>query len=585
MANSDSNSITDPAQFFRVPVSARQRQYEALRAFFLDRCPSTEAARAFGYTPGAFRVLCHHFRHDPHFREFFPTTGAGRPQGLRGSDPVRAAVVKLRKQNYSVYDISRTLAEQGLPLTVAAARDILREEGFAPLPRRLDEERPEHLGPAVQPMADVREFALEPCEFLTACGGLFLFVPDLVRLAVPQLAGIAKLPGSRAIPAEHALLSSLALKLWSIERKSHVMSLAADPGLALFAGLNVIPKKSFLSEYSHRLERRHTLRLLGAWQDRLAGSTLVTGESINLDFHSIPYAGEDPQVEKHYVAMRSRRQPSILAFLAQDAAANVFCYSNADLRKGEEAEEVFRFLDFWQQHHAGQLPGELVFDSKLTTHAGLARLDRMGVPFITLRRRNPKLLAEARALPASAWRVVTLEHVARKFRTPRVFEQPVTLAQRTYRQLFIEDLGHDEPTVLLTNERAKPVKQLITRYAQRMLIENSLSDAVRFFHANALSSSVAFKVDFDLALLVIASGLYRRVAQAMRGYSEAQARQVFRDLIDMPATVKVSPAEVVVTFHRRAHLPIVMASEVLAESVGVPWWNGARLVLCSSPSG
>jgi len=379
------------------------------------------------------------------------------------------------------------------------------------------------------------------------------------------------------------LLSSLALKLWSIERKSHVMALVADPGLALFAGLNAIPKKSYLSEYSHRIDRRHTLNLLGAWQDVLSGCALVSGDSINLDFHSIPYAGEHPIVQKHYVAMRSRRQPSILAFLAQDAASNVFCYSNADLRKGEEDEEVFRFLDFWQKHHADKLPGELVFDSKLTTHAGLARLDTMGIPFITLRRRNPNLIAEARALPASAWRVVSLDHVARKFRTPRVFEQPVTIAKHVFRQLFIEDLGHEEPTVLLTNQRAKPIKQLIIRYAQRMLIENALSDAVRFFHANALSSSVAMKVDFDLALLVIASGLYRRFAKGMRGYSDAQARQIFRDLVDMPASVQVTPAQVQVTFHRRAHLPILLASEIFSETPSVPWWNGAKLVLRASP--
>jgi hypothetical protein len=295
----------------------------------------------------------------------------------------------------------------------------------------------------------------------------------------------------------------------------------------------------------------------------------------------MPYAGEYPVVQKHYVAMRSRRQLSILAFLAQDATSNLFCYSNADLRKGEEAEEVFRFLKFWAAHHQKKFPGELVFDSKLTTHAGLARLDTMGVPFITLRRRDKKLLAEARALPPSAWRVVHLEKVTRKFRTPRVFEQQVTIAKHSFRQLFIEDLGHDEPTVLLTNQRTRPVKQLITRYAQRMLIENALSDAVRFFHANALSSSVAMKVDFDLAILVIASGLYRRLARGMRGYSEAQARQIFRDLIDMPATVRVSPEQVLVTFHRRAHLPIVLASDVFKQTLSVPWWNGAKLVLRS----
>jgi hypothetical protein len=501
---------------------------------------------------------------------------------VRRQDSVRNEVISLRKMNYSVKDISHTLGERGLRVTPAAARDILREEGFAPLPRRLDEERPEHLGPAVQPVADARSFSLAPREFVTACGGLFLFVPDLVRFAVADLAAAASLPGSKSIPAPHALLSSLALKLWSIERKSHVMALVADPGLALFTGLNAIPKKSYLSEYSHRIDRRRTLHLLAEWQNTLSGSELVTGESLNLDFHSIPYAGEHPVVQKHYVAMRSRRQPSILAFLAQDAASNVFCYSNADLRKGEEDEEVFRFLEFWQKSH-DKLPGEIVFDSKLTTHAGLARLDGMGVPFITLRRRNPKLLAEARALPPSAWRVVTLEHVARRFRTPRVFEQPVTIAKHAYRQFFIEDLGHEEPTILLTNQRAKPIKQLITRYAQRMLIENALSDAVRFFHVNALSSSVAMKVDFDLALLVIASGLYRRFARCMRGYSDAQARQIFRDLVDMPASVKVTPELVQVTFHRRAHLPIVLASELFAQTPAVPWWNGAKLAFRALP--
>jgi transposase len=579
MAISDSNTLTDPARFFLEPSSTRQRQYEALRAFFVGGLSSEDAARAFGYSPSTFRVLCSRFRHDPNAREFFQVSSVGRPPGVRHHDSVRERVIALRKKNYSVHDISRAFAERDEKVTAAAARDILREEGFAPLPRRLDEERPEHTGPAMQPVADVRAFALEEHEFTTQCGGLFLFVPDLVRLAVPQLATIAGLPGSKSVPAAQALLSTLALKLWSIERKSHVMSLAADSGLALFAGLNTIPKKSFLSEYSHRLERRHTLRLLGAWQDRLADGDLVTGESINLDFHSLPFAGEDPSVEDHYVAMRSRRQPSILTFLAQDADSNVFCYSNADLRKGEESKEVFRFLAFWQEHHGGAFPRELVFDSKVTTYAGLARLDSLGVPFITLRRRDKRLLNEARALPASAWRVVTLDQVTRRFRTPRVFEQKVTVAKHSFRQLFIEDLGHEEPTILLTNQTKKTAKRLITRYAQRMLIENALSDAVRFFHMNALSSSVALKVDFDLALLVLASGLYRRLAHRMRGYADAQARQVFRDLIDLPATVKVSPTEVRVTLHRRAHLPIILASELLSESPAVPWWNGARLLL------
>ena len=129
----------------------------------------------------------------------------------------------------------------------------------------------------------------------------------------------------------------------------------------------------------------------------------------------------------------------------------------------------------------------------------------------------------------------------------------------------------------LTNARRTTPPKLLTRYAQRMLIENALSDAVRFFHMDALSSAVGLKVDFDMALLVVASGLYRLLARRMRGYGDAQARHLFRDLIDTPADVTVAGREVEVRFHRRAHLPIILASGLLDAPVTVPWWNRMSL--------
>jgi hypothetical protein len=164
---------------------------------------------------------------------------------------------------------------------------------------------------------------------------------------------------------------------------------------------------------------------LAAWHNQLAGSKLLDGPSFNLDFHSVPYYGTDPVVEKHCVSARSRRQPSLLVFLAQDEQSQTFCYAHADLRKGEEANEIFRFISFWKKAH-GRQPGHLVFDSKLTTYDNLARLDRMKICFITLRRRSPKLLAEVYGLPRSAWRTVELEVPTRQYRTPRVSEQQVT---------------------------------------------------------------------------------------------------------------------------------------------------------------
>ena len=114
-----------------------------------------------------------------------------------------------------------------------------------------------------------------------------------------------------------------------------------------------------------------------------------------------------------------------------------------------------------------------------------------------------------------------------------------------------------------------------------MLIENALGDAVHFFHIDALSSSVGLKVDFDMALLVIASGLYRMIGKRMRDYDDAQARQIFRDLIDMSADVAITDREVTVRFHRRAHLPIVLASDLCKRATPVPWWIG--ITLSTSP--
>ena len=440
-------------RFFSEPSTPRQRQYEALRAYFLEELPSAEVAKRFGYSAGAFRVLCYGFRHGE-LPDFF-TIGRPGPATQPKKSAAHDEIVALRKRNYSIYEISQALKEKGTPLSATAVGEVLKAEGFARLPRRRDDERAPRIGPSIEAVADVRDFSIAPREFATRVGGLFLFIPDLVRLNAAMLAKRAKLPGSQMIPPLQALLSSLGLKLWSIERKSHVMALVADEGLGLFCGLNVVPKKSFLSEYSSRITPQKVSLLLGAWHDELAGEKILPGRSFNLDFHSVPYFGEHPLVEPHYLPRRSRRQPSILTFLAQDADSQVFCYSNADIRKGEEADEIFRFIDFWTRKH-GSVPQFLVFDSKLTTYEGLDRLDEAGIAFMTLRRRSRKLLEEVAGLAPSAWRTITLDVPHRKYRTPRVFEQKVCPRRCSFRQLFIADLGHEEPTILLTKIASRP---------------------------------------------------------------------------------------------------------------------------------
>ena len=571
------NTLTEPTRFFREPQQPRHRQYEALRAYFADGLPSAEAARSFGYTPGAFRVLCHAFRHGQR-RDFFADAPHG-PQVQTKKDPARPLIIGLRKQHLSIYDIHDALAQQGHRLSLTAIHEVLRAEGFARLPRRRDEERPQRPRPERAAVADVRQLSGAPRRFATTMGGLFIVVPWLVRLGIDDLVQAAGFPGTRMIPAAHAVRAALALKLTSTERQSHVMDLVFDDGLALWAGLNVLPKTTFLSQYSSRLGPRRLGTLLDGWVQTLRQHQVLPGHSFNLDFHSIPFFGADAFVEKHYVSRRSRRQKSVLAFLAQDGDTRVLCYCNADLRKGDEADEILAFVRFWTRQ-TGQPPPHLVFDSQLTTYRNLAALHARGITFITLRRRNPALLREMAVQPRAAWRTVHLDVPHRLYQTPKVIDQRVRLrpyGPEPLRQLFIKDLGHEQPTVLLTNDLRATPSALIIRYARRMLIENGLADAVNFLHLDALSSAVALNVSFDVLLTTIASGLYRLLALKLRGFERAQPRQIWRRFLNRPAQVHVTATEVVVELPRRAHNPLLIASGLLDERTTVPWWNGRRL--------
>jgi hypothetical protein len=580
MFNRKSPKLTDLTCPFLEPTNSTHRQYEALRAFFVDGLPGAEVAKRFGYTPGSFRVLAHQFRQNPD-RAFFLPPAKG-PRDKPKSDPVRAQVVALRKQNLSIYDISRALLKNEIVLSPVAVSMILKEEGFARLPRRADEERPPGSRPTTADIADARQLDLNPRQLHTKVGGLFLFLPTLATLPLDQILKQAHLPGSRMIPASHAIRSLLALKLFGTARHSHVMSTVLDQGLALFAGLNVIPKRSFLTEYSCRIAPSSYPKLMQSWFDAMGPIGLERGHSFDLDFHTIPFHGEDALVEKHYISKRSRSQKGILAFLAQDADTRVFCYANGELRKDQQNDEILRFVAFWKQR-TGHWPEELIFDSKLTTYANLSKLNQMEIPFITLRRRSKKLLNEINQTPMSAWRRIELDNVSRAYRTPRILDRRISLTdyQGPLRQLTITELGHEEPTLLLTNQLTRSASQLIGRYAQRMLIENNIEDGIDFFHMDALSSAVAMKVNCDLQLTLMASSLYRLLACRIgNGYESAKSRRLFRDFIDATARIMISAEEIVVKFQRRAHNPLLIAAGFDQTNTVIPWLGGKRLRFC-----
>lgn len=574
---STAKNLTLLAEHFLQPSNATHRQYEALRAYFVEGLPGPQVAERFGYTYDSFRRLASQFRKEPN-RPFFLRPAQG-PHTAPKKQALRNRVIALRKQNFSIYDISRALTADGHPISPVAVDQILKAEGFARLPRREDADRPPAPRPTVAEVADVGQLDLSPRTVHTKFGGLFLFLPTLATLPFDRIIRQAGLPGSQMVPAPHAIRSLLALKLFGNARHSHVMSYVLDEGLALFAGLNVIPKRSFLTEYSCRIDPDCYPQWMRRWFDALGDGGLSRGTSFDLDFHTIPYHGDDALVEKHYVSKRSRRQKGMLAFLARDADTRVFCYARADLRKQDQAEEVVNFVAFWKKR-TGRLPEEVIFDSRLTTYAHLHRLNRQGVHFITLRRRSPALLQAIKEAPSSAWRRVELKGVSRLYRTPRVLDQQVPLKdyEGPIRQLLITDLGHEEPTVLLTNQLTRSAAKLIERYAQRMLIENQIEDGIDFFHMDALSSAVALHITCDLQLTLMASSLYRLLGTRLgQGYEVAKSRTLFRDFIDATATIRLTKQEVVVHFQKRAHNPLLLAAGFGDTDVAIPWLGKKRL--------
>jgi transposase len=557
--------------FFLRPSLPAHRLYEALRAVVVDGEPVRTVAPRFHYTPGSLAVYCSRFRAGG-LAPFFQARRPG-PKSQPKKAPARERALALRKQNHSVYDIQRVLRHEGQRLSVRAIWEILREAGFARLPRRADEERPQYPRAEAAAVADRRAFTLAAgTQFTTPAAGLFLFVPLLVTLEVPALVRQAGLPGTRPIPPLHYLLALLALKLLGKERISHVMDLCHDPGAALFAGLNALPKTTALTTYSYRLTRAGTLRWLRALVQAARGHRLLPGRSFNVDFHAVPHFGEASVLEKHYVPRRSHAEKSVLVFLAQDGTSRALCYSNARVLKAQQPTEILRFVAFWERT-TGRVPQELVFDSRLTTVAVLAQLDARGIRFLTLRRRNEKLIADLLALPRAAWTPCHLDVPHRKYRDPLLYETRVRLKDYPgeLRQLAIKGLGRELPTLLLTNALTADPAPLLTRYAQRMVVENAIADGVHFFHLDALCSGLQLEVDFSVALTVAANLCYRLFARRIAGFEAAQPKQIYRRFVNTLGHVRIERDAITVRYPKRAHNPLLLEAGFGREAVRVPW--------------
>ena len=219
-----------------------------------------------------------------------------------------------------------------------------------------------------------------------------------------------------------------------------------------------------------------------------------------------------------------------------------------------------------------------MFDSKVTTGAGLAELHAAELRFITLRARTAKLTAKLEALPDSAWTPITLDRRG-PYSKPEVHEQDVTVrgCPTPLRQIAVRGLGHDHPTLILTNDRTSPPKKIVGRYAKRMAIEQRLAESIRSFHLDALSSAVALNVDLDTTLTVWAAAAYDHLRQHLPGYRQATPDTIWRRFINTSGQITITPDHLTCRLKSRTYSPVMRSAKL--PNIEIPWWNGRPLHL------
>jgi transposase-like protein len=570
------SAIPTPArsggEAFVDPGHPNQRRYEALRSYLVEGASAAEVAARFGYSEQSVRALVKDWRAGR--LELF-AEGKPGPKRAPAKEAARPRVLELRRAGHSIDEIAAALADEGTPLNRTGIAELIAGAGLPRLPRR-----PAHARgaprPARLPRAGRVDFADLPERIDSRMAGLWLLVPDLVALDLPGLVEAAGYPSTRDIPAIGYVLSLLALKATSTRRVSHAGDLARDAGVGLFAGLGCLPKATAATRYSYKLDHGTQQRFLSGLSQAMLACGLAHGADFDLDFHAIMHWGEDPILEKHYVPTRSQRARSVLTFFAQDGDTHNLIYANADISKAAQNHEVLAFCEHWRDH-AGAWPAQLVFDQRLCTQTELAELDARGITFITLRMRTKQLVAAIDALPASAWKTVRLDRRGR-YATPKVCDQPAVKLSRypgTVRQLAVKGLGRDAPTIIITNGDHLTAKAVIERYARRMGIEQRLAEAIRAFHLDALSSTVALNVDLDVVLTVLADACFAALAQRIPGYADATPDTIQRRFIETAGSIHPGEDHITVRLDERAYAPVLRAADL--PHTPIPWLGGRTL--------
>ena len=564
--------------FFMKPKNDMQKRYEALRALYVDKQSANEVAKKFNYSIHTVYYLKKQSL-DKKFQEFFLPLHKGAYEMHNKTVNAEEIIIDLRKKKFSIIEIQEHLLKQKIKLSMQTIRTVLEREGFAKLYRRTKAERLLIINGQRNnaEKSSIKTFGTQQ-KISTPFGGIFLFMPILSQLNIDKIINEVSLYGSKEIPKLNYFISYLSVKLLGIERLSHIKDYHFDIGLGASAGLNVLPSSTALTEYTYKNTKKDTIKLLKGFVKNLRDAGFIKGHKINLDFHSIPHFGNESELEDNWISTRNKRMKSVLAMFAQDLETTFLCYSNGDIKNSEANDEILQFVKFYKETN-GVKPECLVFDSKLTTYSHLDILaNKEKIKFITLKKRGKKFIKSIANI--KNWTSIKLDSVSREYRNLKINEQKVSLSKYTgnIRQIIVTGNGRELPMVLITNDTKSSAKDIITTYTKRWRIENNIQENVDFFNLNALSSPVIVKVNFDIAITLIANSLYKILAKDIRFFENSKSSKLFRNFIEINSDVEITDDSLIVTFYKKAFTPLLKDWIKDKQSLCIPWLDNKKLV-------
>ena len=551
----------EPKQYFAKPSTVQQRQYEALRAFFLKEHTAAQSAEQFSYSLNTFYSLVRDFKLKLKSDEepFFASTKAGRkPKDTTGE--VKSIIIAMRKKYMSVPDITSVLEAMGHHISEKYVYNVINEEGFDRLPRRSIETK-KHVCSTIKleaPKATPLKFKAERFSSQNTLGTLCL-LPYLQQYGLINLIRSSTYPETELLDKVTSILSFVALKLSNARRYTADDAWCMDRGLGLFAGLTVLPKAAWFSSYSHRVTREMNINFLKGLHTLWQKHRLLS-ETANLDFTTLPYWGNDSHLENNWSATRHKGMASLLAVIGQDPDSGIITYGDTTVRHETEKDVSLEFLEFSKKNGHNDLR-YIVFDSRFTTYENLAKLD-IDVKFITIRRRGKKIVDELNSLPPNAWKKVQVMKGDGKGRTLRVNDSQIMLRGygKSIRQIAITGHGKIKPALIITNEFERPLQDIVRIYARRWLVEKTISEQIEFFHLNKISSSMVIKIDFDLTMSILAHNLLKLFAMDLPGYSHLTSQSLFDRFLNTSGSVKIDDEQINIYLKKKRNLPAILTA-------------------------